>query len=55
VHAWTFRVDDLGAGYPSFEDELSAFYGTFGLDGVFTDFPDRARKWLDAHAASSRR
>jgi glycerophosphoryl diester phosphodiesterase len=47
VHPWTFRVDDLGDGYSSFEDELAAYYGKFGVDGVFTDFPDRARRWLD--------
>ena len=47
VHAWTFRVDDVGEGYATFEDEIAAYYGKLGLDGLFTDFPDRARKWLD--------
>ena len=55
VHPWTFRADDLGKGYASLEDELAAFYGRYGVDGLFTDFPDRARKWLDVHGASARR
>jgi glycerophosphoryl diester phosphodiesterase len=54
VHTWTFRVDDVGSGYGTFEDELRAFYEKFGVDGLFTDFPDRARSWLDAHAAAPR-
>jgi glycerophosphoryl diester phosphodiesterase len=47
VHSWTFRVDDVGKGYATFEDELEAYYRRFEVDGLFTDFPDRARKWLD--------
>ena len=54
VHTWTFRADDVGAGYAVFEDELRAFYEKFGVDGLFTDFPDRARSWLDSHAAAPR-
>jgi glycerophosphoryl diester phosphodiesterase len=52
VHTWTFRADDVGPGYGAFEDELRAFYEKFGVDGLFTDFPDRARNWLDSHAAA---
>jgi glycerophosphoryl diester phosphodiesterase len=51
VHPYTFRADDVGKGYRSFDDELAAFYGRFGVDGLFTDFPDLARRWLDAHGA----
>jgi glycerophosphoryl diester phosphodiesterase len=53
VHTWTFRADDVGTGFATFEDELGAFYGTYGVDGLFTDFPDRARGWLDAHATAA--
>ena len=55
MHPWTFRADDLGKGYPTLEDELAAFYGRYRVDGLFTDFPDRARKWLDADAAAAQR
>jgi glycerophosphoryl diester phosphodiesterase len=41
VHPYTFRVDDVGAGYADFEDELR-HYAELGIDGLFTDFPDRA-------------
>ena len=44
----TFRVDDLGSGASTFEDELDLFYSQLGVDGLFTDFPDRARAWLDS-------
>ena len=54
VHTWTFRVDDVGSGYATFEDELRSFYEKFGVDGLFTDFPDRARSWLDSHRAKPR-
>jgi glycerophosphoryl diester phosphodiesterase len=55
VHPYTFRADDVPARYGSFESELAAFYGGFGVDGLFTDFPDLARKWLAAHAAVTSR
>jgi glycerophosphoryl diester phosphodiesterase len=54
VHPYTFRADDVPARYATFEDELAAFYGGFGVDGVFTDFPDRTRRWLDGSTAASR-
>jgi glycerophosphoryl diester phosphodiesterase len=52
VHPYTFRADDLGDGFAALEDELEAYYGTMGVDGVFTDFPDRARSWLDSWLAA---
>ena len=54
VHPYTFRADDIGKGHATFDDELAAFYGRFGVDGLFTDFPDLARRWLDAHPAAAR-
>ena len=45
VHAFTFRADQLG-GIPTFEKLLElGFYGA-NVDGVFTDFPDRAVNFL---------
>jgi glycerophosphoryl diester phosphodiesterase len=52
VHPYTFRADDVPAQYASFENELASFYGKLGVDGLFTDFPDRARRWLDRHGAA---
>jgi glycerophosphoryl diester phosphodiesterase len=54
VHPYTFRADDVGKGHATFDDELAAFYGRFAVDGLFTDFPDLARRWLDAHPAAAR-
>ena len=46
VHAFTFRADQLGA-VTSFEELLElGFYGA-NVDGVFTDFPDRAVNFLN--------
>jgi len=42
VHSWTFRADELPERYSDFEEELFQFYFVYGVDGVFTDFPDRA-------------
>lgn len=48
VHPYTFRSD--ADGIPdyaeSFDDLLGFFYFEAGVDGVFTDFPDQAVKFL---------
>lgn len=46
VHPYTFRADALGRGFGSFEEMIVWFVGTLGVDGIFTDFPDRARAAL---------
>lgn len=46
VHPYTFRADQRPAQYPSFEEELRQFYVVYGVDAVFTDFPDRASRFL---------
>tara|TARA_R110002073_G_scaffold279026_1_gene442904 strand:- start:147783 stop:148739 length:957 start_codon:yes stop_codon:yes gene_type:complete len=46
VHAYTFRADDLG-DYTSFDDLLDYGFNTLNLDGVFTDFPDKAVRFLE--------
>jgi len=48
VHPYTFRADSLGEGMSSFEEEIETFYEGYGVDGLFTDFPDRARAFLDS-------
>ena len=46
VHPYTFRADDLAAGFGSFADMVRWFVSELGVDGLFTDFPDRAREAL---------
>ncbi len=46
VHPWTFRQDQLGEGFSTFEEELQT-YIRLGIDGFFTDFSDAALEALD--------
>lgn len=46
VHPYTLRADSLPAYADSFERLLTIFYVQLGVDGVFTDFPDRAVEYL---------
>ena len=46
VHPYTFRADDLPAGFASLESLLDLFLLRLGVDGVFTDFPDRAARFV---------
>ena len=50
VHPYTFRLDPghVPAYAQSFEQMLEIFYFEAGVDGVFTDFPDRAVEFLKA-------
>ena len=48
VHPYTFRADDLPAGFASFDDLMRFFIDEIGVDGFFTDFPDLALKILAA-------
>ena len=41
VHAFTYRADDLGT-FLSFNELLENAKSTLKLDGIFTDFPDKA-------------
>ena len=41
VHPYTFRADDLPVGFESFEALVEFFVKDIGVDGLFTDFPDR--------------
>jgi glycerophosphoryl diester phosphodiesterase len=46
VHPYTFRADALPDYAVSLEDALRIFLVDAGVDGVFTDFPDRAVAFL---------
>lgn len=43
VHPYTFRRDDLPAGFESFTELLDFAIDELSIDGLFTDFPDLAR------------
>jgi len=51
VHTWTMRADSLPVQYQNFDEELFRFYITYNVDGIFTDFTDRAIQFL--HSWSS--
>ena len=46
VHPYTFRRDELPDGFDSFEALLGFFVDELAVDGLFTDFPDLALKFL---------
>jgi len=50
VHPYTFRADDLPAGFASFDELLSRFLGDLACDGLFAEQPDRVAAWLDAQS-----
>ena len=47
VHAYTFRADDLG-DFKKFDNLLDFGFNTLKLNGIFTDHPDKAVKFLEA-------
>ena len=42
VHPYTFRADQMAPGFHSFEAMVCWFAEELCIDGLFTDFPDRA-------------
>ena len=46
VHPYTFRADDVPAGFRCFEEMVRFFFDELGIDGLFTDFPDRVHRLL---------
>ena len=46
VHAYTFRADELG-DFKTFEELLSTALFEANIDGVFTDFPDKAVNFIN--------
>jgi glycerophosphoryl diester phosphodiesterase len=46
VHPYTFRADDLAPGFGTFAAMVCWFVAELRIDGLFTDFPDRAREAL---------
>jgi glycerophosphoryl diester phosphodiesterase len=54
VHAYTFRADDVAAGFGDFADMVRFFCIDLGVDGVFTDFPDQVVRVLAGHDTGAR-
>jgi glycerophosphoryl diester phosphodiesterase len=50
MHPWTFRADqDIGARFHNdFSLELMYYYCCLGMDGMFSEFPDRSREAIDS-------
>ncbi|MBT4523211.1 MAG: glycerophosphodiester phosphodiesterase [Halieaceae bacterium] len=46
VHPYTFRRDLLPEGVSDFNELLDIFINQAGVDGLFTDFPDLAHRFL---------
>jgi glycerophosphoryl diester phosphodiesterase len=46
VHPYTFRADALPSYVKSFDELLEIFLLDVRVDGIFTDFPDRAVEFL---------
>ena len=46
VYTYTLRADALPTYVRSFEEMLHIFYYEANVDGIITDFPDRANKYL---------
>jgi len=51
VHPYTFRSDNgrIPQYAKDFDDLLKIFYFDIGVDGIFTDFPDKAVKFLEKY------
>lgn len=49
VHPYTLRADELPKWADSMDDALEVLFSEAHLDGLFTDFPDQAVKWLAKH------
>jgi glycerophosphoryl diester phosphodiesterase len=47
VHPYTFREDQVPSEYSDVDEELTTFFKTYGVDGVFTDHTDVAVRVRD--------
>jgi len=50
IHPYTFRADDLPAGFASFDELLSCFLTELACHGLFAEQPDQVATWLDAQS-----
>lgn len=55
VHPYTFRADALPPGIGDFEALIGLFVERLGVDGLFTDFPDRVSAYLGRRSGAQSR
>ncbi len=48
VHTYTLREDELPDGFRAYSDLVRFSAEELRVDGLFTDFPDVTRRWIDA-------
>jgi len=53
VHAYTLRADSLESGFKDFESLHRGVFLGAGIDGVFSDFPDVTRAFIDTHVSTN--
>lgn len=51
IHPYTHRADQLPKGITS-DQLLSVLFNKVGVDGIFSDFPDKAKQFVDEQANS---
>jgi len=54
VHPYTFRSDSLAPGFTRFDAMLDFAVNTLQVDGLFTDFTDSVRRFIDTGACGTR-
>ena len=54
VHPYTFRSDSLAPGFTGFDAMLEFAVNTLQVDGLFTDFTDSVRRFIDTVACGAR-
>ena len=52
VHAYTLRADSLEGSFKDFQSLHRGVFLNAGIDGVFSDFPDVTREFIDTHVST---
>ena len=52
IHPYTFRADRLPGYVSTFDELLDVFFNEVGVDGIFTDFPDMAVRYLERNSSN---
>ncbi|MEC8184298.1 MAG: hypothetical protein VX208_04345 [SAR324 cluster bacterium] len=52
IHPYTFRADRLPSYTSSFDELLDLFFQEVGVDGIFTDHPDQAVRYLEQNSSN---
>ena len=52
IHPYTFRADRLPSYTSSFDELLDFFFQEVGVEGIFTDHPDQAVRYLEQNSSN---